>query len=259
MYTISIHQLPGGWASYPYTDDGYRVNYTWKMAVKSILMYENNEFWMIWSEILFTAIFLYLYATTLYTDMSIVKQVCCNLMYSAAIFCRLCSFVYHTFNCLSVDMNRSLLNIDLIGIASNALGIPWVVCLYFDKHYDDSVYIKHLFGAYFLIFFWMYIDTNIYYIKSFLTRKRAITNNLSSIYLVGNIMTGIVIMDDRQSDDVRFHLFQAQLYMISGYIFFYILRFPECCFGYSKIINSHLLWHVFTFIGQYCFIATVYF
>ena len=262
MHTLNVYQLPPGWLAYPYTKYGYRVNYNWVMALQSIFYYDHNEFWMIWTEIMFMGCFSWLYADILCSDiyqgMYMLKKVTCNLMYLAAIVCRLCSLTYHIFNCVSSEMNRSLINIDLIGIATNALGIPWVACLYFDKHHIESLFVKCLFAAYFLLLFLMYLDTNIYYIKSYMRRNYVITHNLLSLYLTSNIITGMVIFDVLQSNIIRLYLLQAQGYMFTGYILFYTLRFPECSFGYSKIMNSHLLWHVFTFIGQYCFVATVY-
>jgi predicted membrane channel-forming protein YqfA (hemolysin III family) len=263
---VSVNELPPGWLAYPYTDGEYRVNYSWKMALKSIIYTGHNEFWMIWTEIIPFFVFLWMYMkllqTDTYSDMDSFKQLLCNIMYSAAICCRGCSFVYHTFNCTSLQMNTALMNLDLIGIATNALGVPWIAYLYFEKHTVENLYMKYVICSYFLVFFRMYIETNLFHIRCFLNVKYFAdysNNNLFYLAVVGNIPTNMVVLyASSLSDYGRMCLICGQLFLLFGFVLFYNLKLPECIFGYNKVMNSHVMWHMFTFAGQYCYLMTAF-
>jgi len=267
MLTVSVNELPAGWLVYPYVTNEYRVNYSCVMALRSIFFMGHNEFFMIWTEIVplmvFMRMFFVLVYTDTYADMDSFKQLLCNVMYSAAICCRSCSLVYHTFNCTSLKMNTALMNLDLIGIATNALGVPWIVYLYFEKHTIENAYMKMLICSYLFVFFWMYVENNLFHMRCFFTVKyfaNRSNNNLFYLAIIGNIPTNMVVMyASSLSGYGRICLICGQLFLLSGFILFYRLKIPECIFGYNKLVYSHVMWHLFTFAGQYCFLLTAFY
>lgn len=263
MKTLSLEQLPPGWLVYEYVPDEYRVNYSWKMAVRSIWYVRHNEFWMIWTEIVPLVVFLLMFCDLVHSDkylqMDSFKQLLCNMMYFAAICCRCCSLIYHTFNCLSLKMNTALINLDLIGIATNALGVPWITYLYFEKHYVENLYVRYLICSYFLIFSWMFIQTNLFHLRCFFDAKYVANNDLLYLGIVGNIPTNMVVMyASSLTYNGRICLMCGQLFLLSGFVLFYRLKVPESVLGYHKLMNSHIFWHIFTFAGQYCFLLTAF-
>jgi predicted membrane channel-forming protein YqfA (hemolysin III family) len=264
MKTKNINELPQLWLVYPYTTDEYRVNYTWKMAIKSILFVGHNEIWMIWTEIIPLSVFIWMFYELAHTDkysaMNSFKRVLCNIMYSAAICCRACSLFYHTFNCVSLKMNTALINVDLIGIATNALGVPWISYLYFETHTVENVYIEMIICSYFFFFTWMYINNNLFHIRCFLKSIYIANDNLLYLAIVGNVPTNMVIIyASSLSDYGRIFLLGGELFLLCGFILFYKLKLPESIIGYRKIVNSHIFWHIFTFFGQYCFLMTAFY
>jgi predicted membrane channel-forming protein YqfA (hemolysin III family) len=260
IHTVST--LPQGWLAYPYTNSGYRVYYSWNMAVNSIFNFRHNEIWMIWSEIVptmgFIWMFLSLVHTGVYAKMNATKQYFCIIMYFAGIFCRACSFVYHTFNCVSLKANQSLINIDYIGIATNSLAVPWISYLYFEYDAVDNIYIKHLMASYYLVFTWLYVETVMMYARGLIGGKSMPIDNLIWLYVLGNIPTNIVVLFSSQPDAVKMHLLQGQFCLVSGFLLFFHLKIPESIFGYSSLLNSHVFWHVFTALGQSQFLLTTF-
>jgi hypothetical protein len=122
--------LPSGWCEYPHTKDGYYVNYSLRTATCSIFCRKQNEFWMIWTDIVPTVVFLLLLVVILSSDQIQAKShgeiwMIAGLLVAVTLS-RLCSTLYHVYNYVFVPVNHALINLDLIGFTCMTFGSPWL-------------------------------------------------------------------------------------------------------------------------------------
>jgi predicted membrane channel-forming protein YqfA (hemolysin III family) len=268
MILLDQDDLPEGWLSYPETMTGYRFDYSFKEAAGSIFQSDHNEFWMIWSDIFpllsFCSIFGCFLLSNEFSQMGWFYRILCIGVYFGIISCRICSSVYHIFNCVSLTLNRRLINLDLIGICNMAFGSPWIFCAAFGIR--DPLFV--LFLVYLVILFLWYLACVSLFIHAMVSEKEspALTNLrqpiLISLAVVGNSSSVVVVFSGRLNGYWRLFCFLGVFFMGVGYVLFYINRIPErkfrlgCADG--KIYNSHVLWHIFASIGQLFLLITTF-
>jgi predicted membrane channel-forming protein YqfA (hemolysin III family) len=266
MYHLTTEEdLPIGWSTYKYIHKDYRVNYSVKQTLRSVF-HIHNEFWMIWTDI--TPLFGYVtmaYYWTLsdaYKNMSDFYKILGYGAYLAAIMTRLCSSIYHIFNPISLYVNQTLINIDYVGIMFMTCGFSWVYVNALDIHdYRDSRYIQFISGiiSYVLIcntfFIWLLMTNN----KKYEWIQMPI---ILSSATVGTWVSSLVIFNNNMNDEWRYCCGIGTSSFIFGYVFFYILHFPECILKdrvqTSIIMYSHIWWHNIVTLGQTVFLYTTF-
>jgi predicted membrane channel-forming protein YqfA (hemolysin III family) len=264
MYSLTTEEdLPIGWSTYQYIHKGYRVNYSITSAFYSIF-YLHNEFWMIWTDItpLIGYILMAYYWTLsdVYYNMSGFHRTLGYGAYLAAIMTRLCSSIYHIFNPVSLYTNQALINIDYIGIIFMTCGFSWVYVHAYDIHeYDHPKYIHFMtfIIPYFLVcnsvFIWLFVTNN----KRYAWIQTPI---IISSACIGTWVSSLIIFDNNMSDNWRYCCGIGTTSFIFGYVFFYILHFPECILKdrVQTIMYSHIWWHNMVTFGQTVFLYTTF-
>jgi len=263
MYQLlNAHNLPEGWSAYPKTISGYRYNYSVKMALLSIFDKNHNEFWMIWSDLFPVMYFSWIFFNhIMYHEKSDrFHEFFLSELYLSVISSRVCSLIYHVFNCISIKMNKTLIYIDYIGIANMAFSTPWLYIITFDvESYEDTYFVLYLscvMGAYtscialYLYLFMNQISTD--------TIHLICQYSLISLALIAAfpIYYAAIFHD---MDDGHYYRMWSSIGLTTGYII-YSSGFPET-FLYDgvadgKIWNSHVLWHICVSVAQYLYIRS---
>ncbi len=254
--SASQDELPDGWLRYQYVRSGYRVNYSYRMAIASILSTRHNEFWIMWSDILPILVFSTMYHWGTRQEENH-KEMARTIMFAAAISCRMCSLAYHTFHCVSPRLNRDLIYLDLIGICTNALGVPWTVVGIARWDVASSTWVRGYLAGFMACYacciaifaYSLFSGKRLYYINA--TREQAMIVALAVAGCMPSLSAGS---------------WSGPVCFAAGYAFFYVGKLPES-YIYNKfkaaggaaageVWNSHVLWHAATWAGQMCFICT---
>ena len=231
----SVRDLPEGWCEYPYTSTGYRVNYSVRQATRSILSANHNEFWMIWTDIAPACLFLGLLFVNVSSEhfamQSPFYQCLIVGVFLGTITSRICSSVYHVYNCVSLRANQRLINVDMLGICFMAFGSPWV----FARANGISDPADAAFVAYVAILMLAFACC----VVAIATQSTMRQPLLVTLAIVGNYASlGSA----------------AMLGFVVGYTVFFIGRFPECVLSPGaadgRIYNSHVLWHIMASLSQ---------
>jgi predicted membrane channel-forming protein YqfA (hemolysin III family) len=246
---VKAKDLPQGFHAYEYTLTGYRVYYSPTKALLSLFDTRHNEFWMIWSEIFPCLYFCMCYANYLRSNWC-----CCvwttHALYFGLITSRVCSAIYHIFNCVSTQMHNRLIYLDFIGISNMAITTP-VFYLNIVGHneyyhvYITSIASVYLFSLSIFVYSMMYnvdIDKSIAYCQGLLVFMAIMT--CTPMMIVGIDM-----------QLCRYYISVACL--ATGFLI-YCARLPERLMKLGaadgKIWNSHVLWHCFVSVAQYYYI-----
>lgn len=263
-----LEHLPIGWCEYPDTLNGYRVNYSFLQASKSILDTRHNEVWMIWTDlipcVLFLVLFLVFISSNAFKELDTFYRWMGSGIYLAVFLCRLFSGIYHIYNCVSIAINKTLINIDLIGICCMSFGSPWVFAV---ANKTESVG-DTKFIAYLCVLFGMFLLCVTCF--SYVLMKK-ITSGwwmlarqplLVSLALAGNAPSFIVGFSAEFPTIWRTCFLVGPLGFVFGYVVFYISRFPECRCSKGaadgKVWNSHVIWHCIASIGQLFYVVTTF-
>lgn len=233
----NYRNVPNGWMTYYKIDDGYRVHYSFYKACLSVLDGKQNEFWMIWSDVLGLLWFLYLFETNDIWNMG---------LYFGIISSKCCSLTYHIFNCVSLRLHQTLIYIDLLGIANMAFGAPYA----FMHIYDDNV----LFEMYCVILGISYLATLVIYLYLFYYAVPYDKNVLLSqtlIFVLG-LIGNIPLLYAAKNSTYQL----ATLCFAFSYVLFYILKIPECLMNIQnmRLIHSHIFWHIGVSVTQYLYV-----
>ena len=231
----SARDLPEGWCEYPYTSTGYRVNYSVRQATRSIFSANHNEFWMIWTDIAPTCLFLGLLFVNVSSEhfamQSPFHQILIVGVFLGTITSRICSSVYHVYNCVSLRANQRLINVDMLGICFMAFGSPWVFARANDIQSSNDV----RFVAY------------VFVLACFFACCAAAIATQSA--LRQPLLVALAIVGNYASLGST-----AMLGFVVGYTVFFIGRFPECVLSPGaadgRIYNSHVLWHIMASLSQ---------
>lgn len=206
---------------------------------------------MIWSDIfaiqLFFFIFNYFIHSNIFFSLSYFHKILYCLVYCCAFITRFFSFIYHTFNVMSVNIHKKLLILDYIGISSISLAYPYTfVNINNINTFYDSKFILFIFGITILQILFIKYPSMFY---------------LSFVGSVGFILTLNILFLNYISFIWKFCYCSCVIYMIIG-IFIYSFNIPECFSlnSYTKtIFYSHTLWHNFVTIAQLMIITTTFF
>ena len=233
------HELPPGWPKYPGILDGYRVNYTWKQSIASIFSRRHNEFWMIWTD-LAPLLLLLLPWTVVHFD-AVQNNSCATskrLVLQAIVACRMCSLLYHVFNCRSLLFSSRLAFVDLAGIACNAWGCCWVGHMADTQKLAAAVCVASMYFCAACFVAVIINPLSISWMQSILVLMA----------VAGNIPCMLVLYTGMGPAWVRACLASGMLFFASGYQLFYR----------KQVVgrHSHACWHVATFLGQLSYLAT---
>ena len=261
MQFYHIDELPRGWSVYPHINQGYRVNLSIYQCFISIFNKNNNEVWMIWTDIFPCILFSYIYVHWLYSDsyqaMNSFYRILASGTYVAALTSRSFSCIYHIFNPISLQMNRSLINLDYIGITSIIFGYPWV--------YANALHIKSCTDDRFIFYIsglaLCMIATTAYFTMAILNRTKNIQQTPIIIFIVsiGTATSSLIVLDHDISTEWKFHCMLGTYCFLFGYIVFYNLHIPESLYKpYHPLLYSHVMWHNIVTMGQYLFLCTTY-
>ena len=249
---MRAEELPCGWSEYPFTFTGYRVNLSCRSAVWSIFDKKHNEFWMIWTDIFPAYVFAFLFSVNVTSDsfkqLSVHFRLLVIGLYLAVILSRICSGFYHVFNCVSLRANRSLIKLDQVGICCMAMGSPWFFALVNESHL----------GAYLCILLSAFSCC----ILVITTDSPLLQPALCFLAVIGNCPLMQIALDSVFSISLRLMSLMALCGFLLGYTLFYLGRFPECLMPMGtadgKFWNSHVLWHVITFVSQLLCVLTTF-
>ena len=288
LQTTLAQDLPFGWSAYPHTVSGYRVQYTFPEACRSVFWPGHNEFWMIWTDVAPLLLFAWMY----WKKLSYAEEedhdddnddegsgLLIWLMFCGALLCRTCSLTYHTFNCVSLSMHHRLLFMDLIGIASNALGVPWVAFLASSNHNNHNK------GPYWRAWTWlavaltllMYAVCVLRFAQGMMLQAPHHAHNppppptqddqrlLVGLAAVGNLPTLFALAGPGTTTAppmTRALLFLGVFFFAAGYTLFFAHRLPESLLppgsADGRWWHSHVLWHVSSALGQLAFLGTAF-
>lgn len=259
-------ELPEGWQVYPNTISGYRVNYSVRMAALSLWDPTHNEFWMIWTDLVpctgFLALLVVFPFSHGFNSMSSFHRVLAVGVLFSAVCCRACSCAYHTFNCTSARMNQTLINLDLMGIASMALGAPWLFAM---AAGTTSPYDKG-FLAYVSVLLVLFTALASQFGYRLATGRPALdypeAQQLLLLLLagIGNTPALAILCTSGVSPEWFVPCLLCPALFASGYVFFYRMGFPERNMEPGRADgmpwNSHVIWHVLSSLGQLFYVLT---
>lgn len=247
----TVDNVPKGWLLYYKTASGYRVNYTLRQAFNSIFASNHNEVWIIWSDIFPFMYFVYEFYHHLQQDMLYIKY---GLLFGI-MTSKLCSIIYHVFNCVSLTMNQTLLYVDLIGIANMAFGSPYMYAKIMCVHY----YNDNMFLIFCITLFSMYVITvgiYAYFLYKQIPYYKTKMLSQTLIVILGAI-GNLPVFFIREYDNAFVY---ANISILSSYFLFYLCALPERLLAYGatdgKLWNSHVFWHIGVFLSQYWYLHT---
>lgn len=269
--TLRCHEdLPDGWCRYADTVSGYRVLYSPRSAVCSMWDSRQNEYWMIWSDVFPCCLFVSMWASFAHSDsfrsMGVCQKIFANGVYFAVVSSRLCSAAYHTFNCLSLRMNTTLINLDLIGISNMAMACPWFLMFAVapPRQYLHTVWLHYvitlavLYAACIQAFAFALFTGN----TSRCLGEEARRALLAVLALVGNFPAVVICTRPDFPPAWRILCGLGPASLALGYVCFYTWRLPHRFFPAgtfdSSMCNSHVLWHAAASVGQLCFLLTTF-
>jgi len=240
----TVRNVPNGWLIYYRIISGYRVNYTILEAFHSIFLADHNEIWIIWSDLFPLIYFVYEFYHHLYADTLHLKY---GLLFGI-MTSRICSIIYHVFNCVSLQINQTLLYVDLIGIANMAFGSPYMYAKIIG--YDGlERYCALLFGLYMIV-----VGTYTYLFYRQIPYYNTVAISQALIVMLGAV-GNLPLLYLSEYDNTFVY---ANVSILSGYVLFYLGRLPERFMSNGstdgKIYNSHVLWHCAVFASQYYYL-----
>lgn len=262
MHLYTIQELPQGWSVYPYIYKGYRVNNSFRQCIVSVFNANNNEFWMIWTDIfpifLYTHLYVSWHYSPAYQHMSVFYKTLAIGSYIAAYTTRICSCIYHIFNPISLQVNQRLINLDYIGIVFMLCGYPWV----FVNSLQITTYTDARFLTYTLFVSLAFI-ISIAYFTRMLVKNNSPTISQETILLalsgIGTGTSSVIIFDANANILWRLHCGIGLFCFIFGYLVFFTWHFPENKYSsISPILYSHIFWHNIVSLGQYLYLCTTF-
>src|SRR3989338_5857801 len=237
--------------SNPYLEEGYRINYkTAEKCVASIFAW-HNETLNIWSHLLSTLFFAFLFWETQFEDPHGViglvhglDRTFVGMATLSAIGTFLFSTIFHTFSCISESCLDTLLVCDLVGVFLIILSF-FFSGLYFGFYFHPQLCLFYMCAV--LVFSAIAVLSVV--LPSWREHRLFRTFIFSSFAAFGFVpMIHWVLL--RPALEISIFLPKLlSMYLFAGVgLFFFISHFPERLFPSSRIIafffNSHALWHI---------------
>jgi len=231
---------------------GYRMNYSYKDALKTGLFSKHNETGNIYTHLVSLVIFGYLFYDT-YTnvifDAPFWEKVVFGVFFCSAMFTYLCSTVWHVFGCHSEKVYAITLSFDYVGIAFLTIG-SFVPPLYFSLACHPTIRAIYIS----LICILGVMVAGMLVLPHFRDDKYMALRTLTFVALSGfsifPMSHSIVLFGFER---VKIFLMRVMImFSIFGIgVIFYAFKFPERFLpGYfDHWLHSHQIWHVFTFLG----------
>ena len=254
--THRLEELPPGWNPQPGVLSGYRVNYSFAEATRSVTQGGHNEIWNIWTDLapgmLFAALFAVSLGSPSFASRTPFEQCLVSGVFVACICCRAGSTLTHIYNCVSLRMNQTLVYVDLIGISCMAFGSPWIyyVANGLDARRGDSSDLGGM-RSYVLLLGGILAVCLVTFSGLFASGKRPPKFWLPLLVLhaaVGNYPGLQMALDPSFPAVWRLVSLVGVMGFLVGYVVFYTLRVPERWMkpgaADGKWWNSHVIWHV---------------
>ncbi|KAK5579757.1 hypothetical protein RB653_009443 [Dictyostelium firmibasis] len=237
-----------------YILNGYRVDFSYFLCLKSVFIFGHNDFANIHSHLVPALFFMYTLWGVLtgsssgYNDYALFDsgdKIVFTIFIGAAITTYIFSFLYHTFGCHSLCTYSKLLVCDYLGIIL-LIGSSFFPPLYY------SFKQNHL-GL--MIFYMGSITTlcgllAIMVLIPSLADKNTLRNTLFCLTALFGIVPSIHTLFIYPIEEVSYFLIRLiGMFLIYGAgLFVYIYRIPESLIpGYfDAIVTSHSVWHFFT-------------
>lgn len=202
---------------------------------------------MIWTDILPLCVFAALFAMYLQQNPSTLAVG----VHLGVIVSRLCSSVYHIYNCYSLRANQRLINLDLIGICCMAFGSPYLYAIANrTDRFGDPGFLTYT-GCMALQFtvcvglfaYLLVSDSN----TAHLTRLRQ-----PLLVLLATTGNSPVLRMDTSCTSPGCLAWGAAFLFAAGYVVFYTLKV------HAPFCSSHVLWHLTATSAQLCVVAMTF-
>jgi adiponectin receptor len=247
-------------AVHPFILTGYRIHHNLQECITSIFKLHNETF-NIWSHMIACLSFVIIFILII-TDTELKSRNSNGVIFLyifSSITCFVCSSVYHTYNCHSMEVAHCVFKIDLFGILFQLLA--GTICSQHFMFYESDMVRKTYIG----LFVGLCILTLIIVNVDFFKHEKA---NIIRIILISSLFciafgscihwTAIARIDEVTA--LTPYLLLGYAFMFLGFIF-YFSKFPECVFQYRFVdlyLQSHTIWHLCVFACAICYFLLQY-
>lgn len=257
QFTVGRNKAPEWVVFNPFISGGYRKKSDFWSCFKSIFTI-HNETGNIWTH-LFAAIFLFFYVQTSYKRLENLNSTEKYMFLAtgiAAIFCFLTSSIYHTFGCYSARAFDILLHFDYAGIilleATMAASSEYFGFCCFPVTRKVHMSISILLGLYVVcIVLGPVLVKPSPKVQKFIVDYWNVTFGVFFFYgLVPLIHWGYIYGLDNEESPFFWRVLLSFVFLLIGSLI-YLYHIPERWLQgrADYFLNSHQLWHLFTFVG----------
>ncbi|EGC34402.1 hypothetical protein DICPUDRAFT_35083 [Dictyostelium purpureum] len=234
----------------PFILEGYRVDFSYWLAFKSIFIFGHNDISNIYSHLIPAIYFIYtLYGILVKNNYNITEtpdKVMFGIFLGSAICTFICSVLYHTFGCHSYSTYKKLLLCDYLGIVL-LIGSSFYPSLFYTYKCHANLMVLYLFTITFLCF----SLCALIFVPRF-QELHTLRNSLfcaTALFGVFPAIHTFFIFD--YSLSFQFIKRIITMFLIFGLgLFFYIYKIPESIWPKAGLYHSsHSFWHWFTALG----------
>ncbi|EAL62163.1 hypothetical protein DDB_G0290605 [Dictyostelium discoideum AX4] len=234
--------------------NGYRVDFSYLLCFKSVLIFGHNDFANIHSHLIPALFFMYTLWGVLtgssggyndYATFDSGDKIVFTIFIGAAITTYILSFLYHTFGCHSLCTYSKLLVCDYLGIIL-LIGSSFFPPLYYSFKANHIGLMIFYMGSITMLCLLLAIMVLI----PSLADKNTLRNTLFCLTALFGIVPSIHTLFIYPAQEVYYFIFRLVcMFLIYGAgLLVYIYRIPESLIpGYfDSIVTSHSVWHFFT-------------
>ncbi|KAM9975205.1 hypothetical protein ACTFIW_008683 [Dictyostelium discoideum] len=234
--------------------NGYRVDFSYLLCFKSVLIFGHNDFANIHSHLIPALFFMYtLWGVVTgssggyndYATFDSGDKIVFTIFIGAAITTYILSFLYHTFGCHSLCTYSKLLVCDYLGIIL-LIGSSFFPPLYYSFKANHIGLMIFYMGSITMLCLLLAIMVLI----PSLADKNTLRNTLFCLTALFGIVPSIHTLFIYPAQEVYYFIFRLVcMFLIYGAgLLVYIYRIPESLIpGYfDSIVTSHSVWHFFT-------------
>ncbi|GAM18151.1 hypothetical protein SAMD00019534_013260 [Acytostelium subglobosum LB1] len=230
---------------------GYRVNYSWVLAFKSMIIPNHNEFANIHSHLWPAVYFIYLLLDVLYIradTFDYTSKLVLGIFLLSGLTTFTCSVSWHTLGCHNITTWKRLLLCDYMGIIFLIVG-SFYPPLYYAFRCHPTLMTGYLttitvlgVGLACLIFIPSFAHHN---------RLRTVFFSLTAFFGIVPTMHSLYIFPTAEMGLAFFIRINTMFALFGFGLIFYVGRIPERWFPgvLDNIISSHAMWHLFTFLA----------
>ncbi|KAF2073632.1 hypothetical protein CYY_005051 [Polysphondylium violaceum] len=227
---------------------GYRVDFSYWLALKSMFIPGHNDFSNIHTHLIAVFYFLYLMYETFIVNkhgMDTADYVVFAVFLLAGLSTYVCSTLYHTFGCHSYESYQRFLLCDYMGIIMliGSSFIPGLYYSYKSHHHIMLTYMTTIVSLCVLLSIFIFVPKY----NDFDTTRNIIFSATAAFGIIPTLHT-YFIHGDKAWDFITRMICMFLMFAIG--LFFFITKLPERLKPgfFDNIITSHSIWHIFTFI-----------